>query len=90
MFGAFGGNGRGGNHYQPLNFAVLAFVASSRSGYPLLYFTGHMLEKYKDKIEYERVGPVSLRTLKNNTAQSSLRTSLSMPRNSGKRIKLEI
>ncbi|CAL1166225.1 unnamed protein product [Cladocopium goreaui] len=27
LFGAFGGYGRGGNHYQPLNFAVLAFVA---------------------------------------------------------------
>ena len=39
-----------------------------------------MLEKYKDKIEYERVGPVSLRTLKNNTEQSSLRTSLSIVR----------
>ena len=43
-----------------------------------LYFTGHILEKYKDKIEYERVGPISVRTLKNNTEQSSLRTSLSI------------
>ena len=36
-----------------------------------------MLEKYKDKIESERVGPISVRTLKNNTEQSSLRRSLS-------------
>ena len=37
-----------------------------------------MLEKYKDKIESERVGPISVRTLKNNTEQSSLRRSLSI------------